>query len=436
MGGNRRRDPRCYLRGLETIVMTHPDLGWIFRGEPGCYPDISSGLYRAYSSHTDDFVRLEESVVRDAGRFSDLNEDSQILAEVQHRGGRTNQIDFTEDLGIAAYFACQVDQSRKGEDGRIIMLPASDSGGLRHWDVSVTRTVRTPNRLAGMQRSVFVSSPRGRLPIEELHHSLVIVTIPAEDKLQMLDYLRFCRGIEAGTVFSDTMEYVRNQDDYIDHDVWLRKARDASDRGDCDGAIESVDRYLDRRFPVDGDDQGIREAYRIRGLSYYRVGRKTEAFKDLANRDLDLPEDIAEEVSQWARENGLYRESSDGAVTRSIHFKGLYDRHRPFDFTYQKKCRFRLKSGQEPDGMYIRLVTDRGDWVTSYGLGNFSEELGEIGGECAWCSVWGGGVEHVTNRLSLEAGVREMVVRHGSRDMVIEVEIVDEEGVRGKKRPE
>ena len=45
--------------------------------------------------------------------------DIEILTELQHFGGKTNLIDFTEDYLIAIFFACDGSHER---EGRVILL--------------------------------------------------------------------------------------------------------------------------------------------------------------------------------------------------------------------------------------------------------------------------------------------------------------------------
>ena len=86
--------------------------------EPAGRPAPSPTSYDRVAPE-DESPYLTGAVVRDARRFSDPTEHSQILSDVRHRGGKTYRTDFTEDLGIAVCFACQVDKNRKEEDGRI-----------------------------------------------------------------------------------------------------------------------------------------------------------------------------------------------------------------------------------------------------------------------------------------------------------------------------
>ena len=83
---------------------------YIFRGEPECYPKVSSGLYRQYKEDYDERkdldIEMEEfdvglvgqEMLKEAERYTSEADEFEILAEIQHYGGKTNLIDFTYRL--------------------------------------------------------------------------------------------------------------------------------------------------------------------------------------------------------------------------------------------------------------------------------------------------------------------------------------------------
>ena len=81
---------------------------YIYRGEPQDYGKISSNLYRHYVDiEVDDFdiAVVQEEIVAEAKTYSHQTNDSvEILAQLQHHGGKTNLIDFTTDYLIALFF--------------------------------------------------------------------------------------------------------------------------------------------------------------------------------------------------------------------------------------------------------------------------------------------------------------------------------------------
>ena len=65
-----------------------------------------------------DIGRLEIAILEQARDYSNLSTDEEILAELQHFGGKTNLIDFTEDFLIALFFASE---SAEAENGRVVL---------------------------------------------------------------------------------------------------------------------------------------------------------------------------------------------------------------------------------------------------------------------------------------------------------------------------
>ena len=76
--------------------------GCVFRGEPACFEKVSSGLFRTYGLEKGEgdfsIETVEREMVEKARSFTDRKDSLDILCEIQHRGGSTNQIDFTRDL--------------------------------------------------------------------------------------------------------------------------------------------------------------------------------------------------------------------------------------------------------------------------------------------------------------------------------------------------
>ena len=430
-----RIDPRDFLRGLERIVLHQSHEGWIFRGEPACYPQISSGLYRSVAERVDvahvhmTMGELERSLVEKAKQFSGLHEYSQILADIQHRGGRTNHIDFTKDLLIAAYFACQNDPERDGEDGRIIMLAAGRlEQSNESWRPKIERSIQAPIGRADRQKSVLVSFDSGYAPPRIGHH-LVVITIPAENKRVLLDYLDSCMDISEETLFLDTMGYIRNQDEYIHNHIWLGEARSKFERGDYTGAIEATSRYLRMRYP-DYDDENIREAYRIRGACFYNQGQKNSAFQDWFRRELKLPDQLQDEILQWAKENGRYDEATGISTLVDI---GMTDGRRlpwNLDRFTRRKVKIKVSVLSESDDLFVHLVTDGGWNYCAPNKGDYSiHSKGgvEVRGSCVWISVWGDGINYqTTTAIPLEVGVQQIETIQKGGGALLEVEIEDD----------
>ena len=110
------------LEKINEIARISATGDYIYRGEPECYEKVSSSLYRE-CSHTEgvnfDIEFLQKDILEEAKAYIGQTDDIGLLTELQHFGGKTNLIDFTEDYLIALFFAC--DGSDK-KDGRVILL--------------------------------------------------------------------------------------------------------------------------------------------------------------------------------------------------------------------------------------------------------------------------------------------------------------------------
>ena len=171
----------------------------LYRGEPERYPVVSSGLYRAcqHGGHEAfDIGRVEQEMVEAAKRYTTLTDDDEILAEIQHFGGRTNLIDFTEDCLVALFFASS---GREENDGRVVL----------HWPEpgSLVRPKHTINRVVA-QKSVFVRPRRGFILPNGCEETVVV---PGYLKGAVLSFLKRCHGISATTVYRDIHGFIRAQ---------------------------------------------------------------------------------------------------------------------------------------------------------------------------------------------------------------------------------
>jgi len=94
----------------------------VYRGEPARYPVVSSRLYRKClpdSAHEAfDIPRIEQETVERARQYTTLATADEILTKIQHFGGATNLIDFTDDYLVALFFA---NEGGEGEDGRLVL---------------------------------------------------------------------------------------------------------------------------------------------------------------------------------------------------------------------------------------------------------------------------------------------------------------------------
>ncbi len=224
----------------------------VYRGELECYPTVSSGLFRACPDRANeafDIARVEEEMVADARRYTTLAGDEEILTEIQHFGGVTNLIDFTEDYLIALFFASVENEQT---DGRVVL----------HWPEpeSVLRPKHTMNRIVS-QRSVFVRPRRGFIVPDASQET---VLVPHDLKGSILTYLERFHGISKTTVYNDIHGFIRHQ--APSRSRYARTFRESLSRPRPD-TVRFLVRYLnEQRISV--DLECIRHAYHQRGMMY------------------------------------------------------------------------------------------------------------------------------------------------------------------------
>ena len=260
----------------------------VYRGEPECYPEVSSGLYRKCHPDSEneafDIAEVEQETVETARQYTTAGDDDDILTEIQHLGGATNLIDFTDDYLVALFFASD---GGKGKDGRVVL----------HWPEpgAVVRPKHTMNRIVS-QKSVFVRPPRGFI-VPDARDEIVVV--PGDRKDDILEYLDRYHGISKRSVYNDIHGFIRNQapgqSGYaraFRDSVGRSRTRPAGDWKSCFGA-RTIRIHL----------ASMRHANHQRGLAY-EDGRRSEVWLTQGDRQeagpttIDRVELDADEVVQ------------------------------------------------------------------------------------------------------------------------------------------
>ena len=187
----------------------------IYRGEPECFPRISSGLYRQLYEIDDVGFHIGDAQQRRielARQYAPDLSDDDILTRLQHLGGKTNLIDFTRDLNIALFFGSYHSPDR---NGRVILMDEAHVLRDNRPAVSRYRLMRdrlvphgNPASMTDVQKSVWVEPWRGYITDE----SVTIVEIPSALKSEILWHLRVVYGIKASSVYNDLSGYIRDQD--------------------------------------------------------------------------------------------------------------------------------------------------------------------------------------------------------------------------------
>ena len=203
---------------IREILSECGDGKYIFRGEDSDYGKVSSKLYREYDTapFVDDHMLESERITVDKARRHVRPDapDLEVMTELQHYGGKTTLIDFTRNLYIALFFACD---RCPDKPGRVILF---DTAGLEEKEhaeagrISGENGYETvhpagKNARAVFQGSVFVRAARGY--IEEGRFKEVRIEEGLKDEI--LSYLKRYQGIDRDTIYNDLHGFIKNRED-------------------------------------------------------------------------------------------------------------------------------------------------------------------------------------------------------------------------------
>ena len=258
----------------------------IYRGEPECFPRISSGLYRQLYEIDDRGFGIGDAQQRRidlARQYAPHLSDDDILTRLQHLGGKTNLIDFTRDLNIALFFGSYHSPDR---DGRVILMDEphilrNDSKDSARFALYRLVPRGNPASMTDVQKSVWVEPMRGCIT----EGNVTIVEIPSALKSEILSHLRVVYGIEASSVYNDLSGFIRDQDRFRDHEAeWYAGLR-AYQAGHYERALAFFAQYEQL---VEEPDSSLEY---FSGILYWNIDRKEEALAAMARFRSRSPRD-------------------------------------------------------------------------------------------------------------------------------------------------
>ena len=187
---------------IQEIIEKSSQGDCIYRGEPKHFPKISSTFYRQYEKEIDtehfDFEIAQKEMLEIVKGYTAFTDDTDILIELQHYGGKTNLIDFTTDFLIAMFFACD---SSYREDGRVILFERA----TRRYQIESPK--KNQNNRVISQKSIFVRSSTGFIEDKEVE----FVSIPSKLKQAAMEHLSKYHGLTTETIYNDMMGFIQNQ---------------------------------------------------------------------------------------------------------------------------------------------------------------------------------------------------------------------------------
>ena len=271
-------------RKIQEILDACDKEKYVFRGENEKHPKVSSTLYRRYPElieiienspidrNFSPVMEIEKDIVERAKLHLRLDApDIEVLTELRHHGGKTALIDFTQNVYIALFFACNGNFEK---DGRIILFSKSgipEQSNIDYQEENKYTIVPPAGKSPRVvfQSSVFVHATEGYL--EEDKYKTVI--IEKKFKKQFLDCLRLYHNIEAKTVYNDIQGFIQNQGDHPDAEENLCIGIGYHTAGQTDKAIKYYCKAIDLN-PL------FAEAFCNRGVAKSHLGNKKGAIKD------------------------------------------------------------------------------------------------------------------------------------------------------------
>ncbi len=285
---------------IQEILDTSAEEKYIFRGEKECYEDVSSNLYRYYkklfkeegfvfgeNTHLPILESEEATVEKARNHFRPNASNIEVLTELQHYGEKTALIDFTLNVFIALFFACN---GSFGKNGRIILLKApgipvqKDISYLDRNDYTIIAPIGKNTRVV-FQNSMFVHVAGGYLERDKYE----FISIEAELKEGFLNYLRQYHNIKPETVYNDIHGFIEDQENYREAEKNFYLALKCEKDGNLHKALAYYSQSIESKpyYP---------EAYVNRGLVKHHLGENEEAIKDF-DRSMELNPGLAEAYS-------------------------------------------------------------------------------------------------------------------------------------------
>ncbi len=298
---------------------------YIFRGESRDYSEsggrhLTSNLYRQFCLPSKNgpppieneyfsILTVEKDIIDKAKEHLPYGASNiDILTQLQHYGGKTTLIDFTYNLHIALFFACEKNIS---EDGKLFMFPSEKfpekndievkkNNELIEQDILMMPTGKDPRII--FQSSVFVHAHKGYIA-----EKAKLFTISSKEKNDILIYLRKNFNIHADTIYNDMYGFIKNLENHSTAEIELYRGAAWHDKENYENAIKSYDKAIEinpqyakaysnrgvAKF-VSGDIAGalldydkaieinpqLAGAYNNRGNAKFDLGDKTGALLD------------------------------------------------------------------------------------------------------------------------------------------------------------
>ncbi len=274
---------------ISEILNQCEDGDYIFRGTNEQFSEkkegngINSLLYRWWAIEEQDIFNdkfhpqnIEKETVEKAKKhFPDQTSNIEILTELQHYGGKTNCIDFSRNLYIALFFACNGNFEK---DGELILLDKNKysiikeikydqkSESIELIEPAITHSSK---QRVHFQSSVFVRALGGYLKKDDLK----ILSIRKDQKQTILTYLEKIHNIKQDTIYNDIFGFIENEKNYQTAAVYFFKGFANIKKGEYGKAIKNFTQAIKLK-------PNMASAYINRGITYGHTKKYDDAIED------------------------------------------------------------------------------------------------------------------------------------------------------------
>jgi tetratricopeptide (TPR) repeat protein len=271
---------------------------YIFRGTTIEVKSIQSTLYRwaikkgILNEEIKDYQPsdIEKKIIDKAGKhFIDGASNIEILTELRHYGGNVNLIDFSRDLNVALFFACNGDYAEDGElilfntknlqndvDHETLLKESKDQVAILEPAQTQTSRVRVI-----AQSSIFVYTNKGYIDKGRVE----TIIVPEDMKIKISDHIKKLHDVHAETIYNDLPGFIENEEnpktiaDYKAIEVNL-KDNIHNNRGLARHSSVKQDKTIadyDKAIKINPQNA---DAYASRGFAKYDLGKYKEAIID------------------------------------------------------------------------------------------------------------------------------------------------------------
>ena len=262
---------------------------FVFRGTPMVHSNVKDGvnssLYRWAKKEDviDDHYKpsdVEKEIVEKAQKhFPARTSNIEILTVLRHYGGRVNLIDFSRNLYVALFFACN---GKFGKDGEITIVDTGKCAKLKNINyeelaknsgsnlgIIEPSQIQESRARAAVQGSVFLYSSDGYIN-ETL---FTRHTIPHDLKEYVLNHIEEFNNITIDTIYNDIIGFISNEKNYETAATCFYRGNKEAKSGNYEKAIHHYDKAIEI-------SPQSATAFNNRGVAKAQLGNRKEAIQD------------------------------------------------------------------------------------------------------------------------------------------------------------